>query len=69
MELVVEDEDDGANELEMGATYGKTGSAGTGGIPAAAREALLLLRLLTYLGDGAELLPWFESEIRRLWLG
>lgn len=69
IELVVEDADEDASELAMPEVYGMAGRAGTGGIPAAAKEALLLFRLLPYRGEAVGPLPWFKSEIRRLWLG
>lgn len=71
VELVVDDDaaDEDAIGLEMAVPKDIAGRAGTGGIPAAANEALLLLRLVPYLGDGTWFLPWFESDILRLWLG
>ena len=68
MELVVEDADEDTMELVRAVPNCMAGIVGTGGIPEAANEALLVSRSAK-LGEGTECLICVESDVRRLWLG
>lgn len=65
IELVVEDADEDTIEPVRAVPNCMAGIIGTGGMPEAANEALLLSRS-AYLAEGTECLICFESDIRRL---